>query len=45
MKSVRESLQRFIREEILPRYDAFDPGHRRDHAEAVITQALELAEH
>ena len=45
MKSVRKSLQRFIREEILPRYDAFDPGHRRDHAEAVITQALELAEH
>ena len=45
MKPLRESLQRFVREEILPRYDAFDPGHRRDHAEAVIEQALELAAH
>ncbi len=45
MKPVRESLQRFVREEIIPRYDAFDAGHRRDHAEAVIEQALELAEH
>ena len=45
MKPIRDTLQRFVREEILPRYDAFDPGHRRDHAEAVIAQALELAEH
>lgn len=45
MKPIRESLVRFVQEEILPRYDAFDPGHRRDHAEAVISQALELAAH
>ena len=45
MKPIRESLKQFIREEIIPRYDAFDAGHRRDHAEAVIAQALELAAH
>lgn len=45
MKPVRQSLQHFVREEIIPRYDAFDAGHRRDHAEAVIEQALELAAH
>lgn len=45
MKPIRESLVRFVQEEILPRYDAFDAGHRRDHAEAVIAQALELAAH
>ena len=45
MKPIRESLKQFIREEIIPRYDAFDAGHRRDHAEAVIAQALELAQH
>ena len=45
MRPVRNTLQAFVRGEILPRYEAFDPGHRRDHAEAVISQALELAQY
>ena len=31
--------------EILPRYDHFDPAHRRDHALMVIQQSMELASH
>lgn len=29
----------------MPRYDAFDRGHRRDHACSVIAQALEFCDH
>lgn len=43
MNPVRDSLKRFVEAEILPRYEAFDPGHRRSHAEAVIAQAMELS--
>ena len=35
----------YIEAEILPRYDAFDKGHGRDHALTVIEQSLELAGH
>ena len=38
-------LKDYIEAEILPRYDAFDKGHRRDHALTVIEQSLELAGH
>lgn len=31
--------------EILPRYDHFDPAHRRDHALMVIRQSMEIASH
>lgn len=31
--------------EILPRYDHFDPAHRRDHALMVIQQSVEIASH
>ncbi len=37
-------LERYIYEEIVPRYAAFDPAHREDHALAVIAQALKLLE-
>ena len=38
-------IENWIEGEILPRYDGFDRGHRRDHAEYVIRTALELARH
>lgn len=31
--------------EILPRYDHFDPAHRREHARMVIQQSMEIASH
>ena len=37
------ALRAYVEAEILPRYDAFDKGHRRDHALTVIRQALDLA--
>lgn len=39
------SLQNYIESEILPRYEAFDAAHQRDHADSVIRQSLALAEH
>ena len=38
------SLKTYVQESILPRYDAFDAAHQRDHAQMVISRALELAE-
>lgn len=40
---VNPTLRRYIEQHILPRYDHFDPAHRRDHAQMVIFQSLELA--
>ena len=37
------ALRAYVEAEILPRYDAFDKGHWRDHALTVIHQALDLA--
>lgn len=42
-KKVNPALKAYIEEEIIPRYDAFDKGHRRDHVNYVIGQALYLA--
>ena len=36
-------LEQYIEQAILPQYDAFDGGHKRDHAEAVIRESLVLA--
>lgn len=36
-------LEQYIEQSILPQYDAFDGGHKRDHAEAVIRESLVLA--
>ncbi len=33
----------YIQQSILPQYDAFDGGHKRDHAETVIRESLKLA--
>ena len=33
----------YIQQEILPQYDAFDGGHKRNHAETVIRESLKLA--
>lgn len=33
----------YIEQSILPQYDAFDGGHKRDHAETVIMESLKLA--
>ena len=40
---INPDLQAYIEAEIIPRYDGFDKGHRRDHVQAVISQALSLA--
>lgn len=36
-------LEKYIYDEIVPRYSAFDSAHKEDHALTVISQALELA--
>lgn len=38
-------MRKYIEEQIIPRYDAFDAAHRRDHVRYVIEQSLELASH
>ena len=43
--SIRKEISSWIEESVLPRYDAFDKGHRRDHAQYVIKTALELSGH
>lgn len=40
---VNEELIRYVERAILPRYDAFDRAHRRDHARTVIAASLRLA--
>lgn len=37
------TLHEYIEQTILPQYDAFDGGHQRDHAQAVIAESLQLA--
>ena len=45
MTEIRPEIYAWIEESIIPRYNAFDKGHRRDHAQYVIKTALELSEH
>ena len=35
----------FLEQEIVPRYDAFDAGHRRDHVHYVMQESQRLARH
>ena len=42
---VFEEIMDFVEREIVPRYDAFDAGHSRDHVQTVISQAMKLAEY
>lgn len=39
---ISPSLAEHVRTKVIPRYASFDPGHRKDHAEYVISQALKL---
>ena len=41
--TIDTQLQQYVEQTILPQYDAFDGGHRRDHAETVIRESLLLA--
>ncbi|MBQ2520207.1 MAG: HD domain-containing protein [Paludibacteraceae bacterium] len=43
MEITMHSLQQYIEQTILPQYDAFDGGHKRDHAQMVIDESLKLA--
>lgn len=40
---VRPQIIKYIEEQILPRYDHFDRGHRRDHAHQVIERSAQLS--
>ena len=40
-----QEIMDFVEREIIPRYDAFDAGHSRDHVQKVISQALDLAQY
>lgn len=42
---VNPELRSYVESEIIPRYDSFDKGHQRDHAEYVIGQALDLSQY
>ena len=41
---IDRELIKYIELNIIPLYDKFDEGHRRDHADMVISQSLILAE-
>lgn len=40
--TVPADLREWVEREVLPRYDAFDAAHRRDHARRVIARAMQL---
>ena len=40
---IRQSLLDYIRDEVIPRYAAFDKAHREDHARMVIDRALAMS--
>ena len=40
---IEKSLKEYIEANVIPRYDSFDRGHDRSHAEMVIEQSLQLA--
>ena len=42
---VNDLLRGYVENEIIPLYDAFDAGHRRDHVTMVVEQSLELAQY
>ncbi len=42
---VDPSLANFIETSVIPKYAAFDRAHQEDHARAVVSRALALAEH
>ena len=44
-KPDNQTLQQYIEENILPRYNDFDKAHQQEHARMVISQSMEIAEH
>lgn len=40
---IRQQIITYVEEHILPRYDHFDRGHRRDHARQVIERSAQLS--
>ena len=44
-KYIDKSLNAYVEQEILPRYDYFDAAHQRNHAEEVIARSLALTKH
>ena len=42
---INDELKKYIETEILPLYDHFDAAHRRDHADMVISQSIEISRH
>ena len=41
---IRREIVEYVEREILPRYEDFDPAHRRDHADVVVERSIALAE-
>ena len=41
---MKKELREYIEERIIPMYDGFDAGHGREHVNAVVEEALRLAE-
>ena len=42
---IPESLARYIEEQVIPQYAAFDKAHQENHAREVISRAMEMAAH
>ena len=42
---MNKELKAYIESAILPRYEAYDAAHRRDHIEGVISRSLDFATH
>jgi len=42
-KHISQTLQQYVEENILPRYNDFDKAHQQEHARMVISQSMELA--
>ena len=40
---IRREIVEYVEREILPRYEGFDPAHRRDHADVVVERSIALA--
>ena len=45
MNDKHNKIVEFLENEIVPRYDAFDAGHRRDHVHYVMQESQRLAQH
>ena len=43
-RKIDTAIVQYIEQAILPQYDAFDGGHKRDHAQMVIDESIKLAQ-